>query len=82
MLNLFYREEKAAAAAKSGSSGEASDAVATLGNAPPPTATSMPGVNQYTGISIFLSFFIFFYFSLSIYNQPNDIFESSKRFFA
>ncbi|CAH2101000.1 unnamed protein product [Euphydryas editha] len=45
------REEKAAAAAKSGSSGgETSDAVATLGTAPPPTATSTPGINPYSGV--------------------------------
>ncbi|KAJ0170080.1 hypothetical protein K1T71_014686 [Dendrolimus kikuchii] len=45
------REEKAAAAAKSGSSGESSDtSVATLGTSMPPTATSTPGVNPYTGL--------------------------------
>ncbi|KAF9819356.1 hypothetical protein SFRURICE_001558 [Spodoptera frugiperda] len=45
------REEKAAAAAKSGSSGESSEsALATLGTSMPPTATSTPGVNPFTGL--------------------------------
>ncbi|PZC73126.1 hypothetical protein B5X24_HaOG209984 [Helicoverpa armigera] len=45
------REEKAAAAAKSGGSGESSEsAVATLGSSMPPTATSTPGVNPFTGL--------------------------------
>ncbi|RVE41464.1 hypothetical protein evm_013888 [Chilo suppressalis] len=44
------REEKAAAAAKSGGSGESSDSVATLGTSMPPTTTSTPGVNTFTGL--------------------------------
>ena len=59
IIFIVSREEKAAAAAKSGGGGESSEsALATLGTSMPPTATSTPGVNPFTGKCYFSDFCI------------------------